>query len=120
MYDYDVCVVGGGPSGVITAYSVAKAGYKCIILDKKPRDLIGDKNCGDALDGLYTLLLTVVREDGTFEEASVPVTVDNIGPTAEILFPLENQIIFEDDEWVIVQARVEDDISDKSLEESHA
>jgi membrane peptidoglycan carboxypeptidase len=63
------------------------------------------------LDGLYTLLLTVVYEDGTFEEASVPVTVDNIGPTAEILFPLENQIIFEDDEWIIVQARVEDDIS---------
>ncbi|MCE7735194.1 MAG: NAD(P)/FAD-dependent oxidoreductase [Candidatus Heimdallarchaeota archaeon] len=53
VFDYDVCVVGGGPSGVICAYAIAKAGYTCIILDKKPRDLIGDKNCGDALDGLH-------------------------------------------------------------------
>lgn len=57
MFDFDVCVVGGGPSGVIAAYSIAKAGYKCIILDKKPRELIGDKNCGDALDGLHVDLL---------------------------------------------------------------
>ena len=28
-------------------------------------------------DGLYTLLLTVVREDGTFDEVAVPVTVAN-------------------------------------------
>ncbi|MCP4425656.1 MAG: hypothetical protein GY803_14265 [Chloroflexi bacterium] len=29
------------------------------------------------LDGLYTLLLTVVGEDGRFEEVSIPVTVSN-------------------------------------------
>jgi hypothetical protein len=28
-------------------------------------------------DGLYTLLLTVVRHDGTFDEVAVPVTVEN-------------------------------------------
>ena len=57
MFDYDVCVVGGGPAGVISAYAIAKAGFSCVILDKKPRDLIGDKNCGDALDGLHTDIL---------------------------------------------------------------
>lgn len=31
-------------------------------------------------DGLYTLLLTVVREDGTFDEVAVPVTVENARP----------------------------------------
>ncbi len=30
-------------------------------------------------DGLYTLLLTVVRGDGTFDEVAVPVTIDNDG-----------------------------------------
>ncbi|MHA2098576.1 MAG: NAD(P)/FAD-dependent oxidoreductase [Candidatus Kariarchaeaceae archaeon] len=58
MYDYDVCIVGGGPSGVICGYAIAKAGYKCIILDKKPRELIGDKNCGDALDALHVQILS--------------------------------------------------------------
>jgi membrane carboxypeptidase/penicillin-binding protein len=64
-----------------------------------------------ALNGLYTLLLTVVRQDGTFDEISVPVTVDNSPPEAEILFPIEDQSIFVDEEWVIVQALVTDDIS---------
>ncbi len=63
------------------------------------------------LSGLYTLLLTVVRNDNTFDEVSIPVTVDNEPPEAEILFPLEDQTIFTDDEWVIVQAQVTDDIS---------
>ena len=63
------------------------------------------------LQGLYTLLLTVVRQDGGFEEYSVQVTVDNTPPTAEILFPLPDQQIFTDEEWVIVQAQVADDVS---------
>lgn len=63
------------------------------------------------LNGLYTLLLTVVREDGAFEEVSVPVTVDSSPPSARILFPLPNQSIFTDEEWVIIQAQAEDDIS---------
>ncbi len=58
MSDFDVCVVGGGPSGVITAISIARAGYSCVILDKKPRHKIGDKNCGDALDSLHVDILT--------------------------------------------------------------
>jgi hypothetical protein len=63
------------------------------------------------LNGLYTLLLTVVKEDGSFDEVSVPVTIDNTAPEADILFPLPNQSIFTDEEWVIIQAQVTDDIS---------
>jgi membrane peptidoglycan carboxypeptidase len=68
------------------------------------------------LNGLYTILLTVVRQDGSFEEASVPVTVDNTPPSAEILFPLTDQNIFTDEEWVIVQAQVNDDLSVERVE----
>ena len=32
------------------------------------------------LNGLYTLLLTVVREDGTFAEVNVPITIDHVVP----------------------------------------
>ena len=31
-------------------------------------------------DGLYMLLLTVVRADGTFDEVAIPVTVANAAP----------------------------------------
>ncbi|MCA9962152.1 MAG: hypothetical protein KC443_24120, partial [Anaerolineales bacterium] len=63
------------------------------------------------LNGLYTLLLTAVRQDGSFEEVSLPLTVDNTPPAAEILFPLPNQEIFTDEEWVIIQAQASDDLS---------
>ncbi len=55
--NYDVAVVGGGPSGVICALSVARAGFKVAILDKKPHELIGNKNCGDALDYKHVNIL---------------------------------------------------------------
>lgn len=63
------------------------------------------------LNGLYTLLLTAVRQDGSYEEVSLPITIDNTPPTAEILSPLPNQEIFTDEEWVLVQAQVSDDLS---------
>ncbi|MBX3061180.1 MAG: transglycosylase domain-containing protein, partial [Anaerolineae bacterium] len=69
-----------------------------------------------ALEGLYTLLLTVVRGDGSFAEFSVPVTIDNEPPKAAILFPLPNQQIFTDETWVLVQAQVTDNASIKQVE----
>jgi membrane carboxypeptidase/penicillin-binding protein PbpC len=71
---------------------------------------LGNWDAGD-LNGLYTLILTAFREDGTFEEVSVPVTVDNAPPAAQILSPVPNQAIFTDEEWLIIQAAVEDDVS---------
>jgi len=45
----DVCIVGAGPGGAVTAMFLAKAGINCILVDKAkfPRD----KVCGDALSG---------------------------------------------------------------------
>jgi membrane peptidoglycan carboxypeptidase len=63
------------------------------------------------LDGLYTLLLTAFRRDGSFVEANVQVTVDNEAPTAEILAPFPDQEFFVDDEWIVVQAQITDNLS---------
>ncbi len=46
----DVAVVGGGPAGVMAAITAAKQGLSVTVLDKKPREKIGNKSCGDALD----------------------------------------------------------------------
>ncbi|MFQ5433775.1 MAG: penicillin-binding protein, partial [Anaerolineae bacterium] len=43
------------------------------------------------LDGLVTLLLTVMGADGRFQEVSVPLTVDNTPPTTAIQSPRPNQ-----------------------------
>ncbi|MCY3412579.1 MAG: NAD(P)/FAD-dependent oxidoreductase [Candidatus Heimdallarchaeota archaeon] len=50
MSSTDVIVVGGGPSGSVTAISIAKKGFKVTIIEKKQLDKIGDKTCGDAVD----------------------------------------------------------------------
>lgn len=47
---YDCIVVGGGPAGVSTAYTLSKLGKKVLLLDRKKHDKIGEKTCGDALD----------------------------------------------------------------------
>jgi hypothetical protein len=60
-------------------------------------------------DGSYTLILTVQRNDGAAQEYRSEVTVDNTPPSAEILFPFPDQQIFDDDDWVVVQAQVLDE-----------
>ncbi len=49
MTDYDVAVVGGGPSGSTTAYHLARAGVRVVVLDRArfPRD----KPCGGGVTG---------------------------------------------------------------------
>ena len=53
----DVLIVGGGPSGAMAAYGVAREGYSAVILDKKEYEKIGNKTCGEALDKPAPLLL---------------------------------------------------------------
>ncbi|MDH5401060.1 MAG: NAD(P)/FAD-dependent oxidoreductase [Candidatus Heimdallarchaeota archaeon] len=53
----DVAIVGGGPAGCIAAITIARAGYSCVIVDKKIKQEIGNKNCGDALDGKHIDIL---------------------------------------------------------------
>lgn len=49
MTDYDVIVAGAGTGGATTAYTLAKQGHSVLLIDRKKRDRIGDKTCGDAL-----------------------------------------------------------------------
>lgn len=46
---FDVVVVGAGTAGSMTAKTVAKAGMDVCIIDRKPRQEIGEKVCGDAI-----------------------------------------------------------------------
>jgi membrane carboxypeptidase/penicillin-binding protein PbpC len=80
------------------------------------------------LDGLYTLRLTVVRNDGSSQSNEVRVVVDNGAPNVKIIHPVNNaSYIMEDDEFVSITADARDDwemdrvefyLDDKKLGES--
>jgi len=61
---YDVCVAGAGVAGATLAREAARKGLKVLLLDRSPREKVGDKVCGDALGShhLERLGLTLPRE----------------------------------------------------------
>ncbi len=63
-------------------------------------------------EGLYTLQLTAVRHDQTFQQAAVQVTVDNTPPAVTLLNPPDGKLYkMEADEWVNIQVEAVDNIS---------
>lgn len=62
-------------------------------------------------DGLYSLRLTMVRNDSSIETFIVPVTVDNTPPIVDVLYPEDGQTYTADDEYVIIQPTAIDNIS---------
>jgi penicillin-binding protein 1C len=63
-------------------------------------------------EGLYTLQLTVVRNDQTFQQSAVQVTVDNTPPRAEVLNPPDGKLYkMEAEEWVNIQVEAVDNVS---------
>jgi len=76
---------------------------------------VGNETLGvwnvENLSGLYTLLLTVVHEDGSFAEVSLPVTVDNVPPMVSILSPRPNQTISDGREQLTIRASARDDVA---------
>jgi digeranylgeranylglycerophospholipid reductase len=47
--NFDIIVVGAGTAGTTTARFAAKKGLDVCLIDRKPRNQIGDKICGDAV-----------------------------------------------------------------------
>ena len=56
---FDVIVVGAGTGGTTAARFTAKNGLNVCLIDRKPRDKIGDKICGDAVGNEIFGLLNI-------------------------------------------------------------
>ncbi len=63
------------------------------------------------MDGLYSLRLTLLRGDQTFQEFVTQVTVDNVAPRVQLLYPHDGQQYTLDDEFVTIQPLAEDNLS---------
>lgn len=65
-----------------------------------------------ALDGLYTVRLSVTEGSGNARTAATQVTVDNTAPRVEIEHPFTGKLyVMEDDEWVSITANARDNWS---------
>jgi len=69
MEKYDAIVVGAGTAGCLTAKTAAEKGLKVCLLEKKPRDEIGEKICGDALGDHHLKFLGLEKPTGGEVEA---------------------------------------------------
>jgi geranylgeranyl reductase family protein len=68
---YDVVVVGAGTAGCLAAKTVAESGLKVCMIEKKPRNQIGEKVCGDALGEHHLKTLGLEKPTGGELEAKI-------------------------------------------------
>ena len=64
MEKYDAIVVGAGTAGCLAAKTIAESGLKVCIVEKKKREEIGEKICGDALGEHHLKFLGLEKPTG--------------------------------------------------------
>ncbi|MHA1583399.1 MAG: geranylgeranyl reductase family protein [Candidatus Baldrarchaeia archaeon] len=90
MSKYDVIVVGAGTGGTMAAKNSAKGGLKVLLIDKKPRDKIGDKVCGDAIGRHHFDNLGLSYPKGD-ELESVFEGIEVYSPDLETVFKIKGE-----------------------------
>ena len=71
MDKYDAIVVGAGTAGCLAAKTIAEKGLKVCIVEKKKREEIGEKICGDALGEHHLKTLGLEKPTGGELEAKI-------------------------------------------------
>lgn len=62
--EFDTIVAGAGPAGTIFSYELAKAGFDVLLIDRKPKEKIGEKVCGDGISAGYFDILDLAKPSG--------------------------------------------------------
>ena len=71
MEKYDAIVVGAGTAGCLAAKTMSELGLKVCIIEKKPKEEIGEKICGDALGEHHLKFLGLEKPTGGELEAKI-------------------------------------------------
>jgi digeranylgeranylglycerophospholipid reductase len=71
MEKYDAIVVGAGTAGCLAAKTIAESGLSVCIVEKKKREDIGEKICGDALGEHHLKFLSLEKPTGGELEAKI-------------------------------------------------
>ena len=81
-FDYDVVVVGAGPGGTLLTLKLAKEGYSVALVERKPKEVIGHKVCGDGISERHFEIVGIEKPHGK-EVGSRIVASDIIAPDRE-------------------------------------
>jgi len=87
---YDVIVVGAGTAGCLAAKTVAEAGLKVCLTDRKNREDIGEKVCGDALGEHHLKTLELQKpQGGEFDKRIEGIKI--FSPDLNTVFTVEHE-----------------------------
>jgi len=93
MEKFDIIVVGAGTAGCMTAKTVAKGGQKVCLIDRKKRDEIGEKVCGNAVGKHHFDELGLARPKGE-ELRSRVEGVKIYSPDLETVFTVKSEHVY--------------------------
>jgi len=71
LKQYDVIVVGAGTGGSMTAKTIAQKGFTVCLIDRKDKDTIGQKVCGDAIGKHHFDSLGLKHPSGQEKEGDI-------------------------------------------------
>ncbi len=87
---YDVIVVGAGTAGCLAAKTVADAGLKVCLVERKRREEIGEKVCGDALGEHHLKTLGLEKPQGGELEKRIE-GIKIFSPDTDTVFTVEHE-----------------------------
>jgi geranylgeranyl reductase family protein len=87
---FDVIVVGAGTAGCLAAKTTAEAGLKVCIIERKRREEIGEKICGDALGEHHLKNLCLEKPQGGELEKRIE-GIKIYSPDLETVFAVEHE-----------------------------
>jgi digeranylgeranylglycerophospholipid reductase len=90
LQKYDVIVVGAGTAGCLAAKTTAEAGLKVCLLERKKKEEIGEKICGDALGEHHLRTLGLEKpEHGELEKRIEGIRI--FSPDMNTVFTVEHE-----------------------------
>jgi geranylgeranyl reductase family protein len=87
---FDVIVVGAGTAGCLAAKTTAAAGLKVCLVERKKREEIGEKICGDALGEHHLKNLGLEKPQGGELEKRIE-GIKIYSPNSETVFAIEHE-----------------------------
>jgi geranylgeranyl reductase family protein len=87
---FDVIVIGAGTAGCLAAKTTAEAGLKVCLIERKRREEIGEKICGDALGEHHLKTLGLEKPQGGELEKRIE-GVKIYSPDLETVFTIEEE-----------------------------
>jgi geranylgeranyl reductase family protein len=87
---FDVVAVGAGTAGCLAAKTVAEAGFRVCLIERKKREEIGEKVCGDALGEHHLKALGLERPQGGELEKRIE-GIRIYSPDMDTVFTVEHE-----------------------------